>query len=336
MQSQSSEIIAQYFRGPFVESQSRISAVVLDEQKNIVQSWGDIQSGFYPRSSIKMLQAIPFLESGAVDYFGLGDQHICLACASHSGEKAHAEKVLSWLEKMDLSDTNLECGVQAPFHKKSAEELLIKNKPALCAHNNCSGKHAGFLATAKMHQEKLTGYIEESHPVQKRVTQVLKECFQFELNSKNLGIDGCGIPTYYLPMIHVAYGMCEFLNDKSTYRSSLQRIQKAVLSEPYYLAGTNRADTDIIQVSQGNVLSKAGAEGVFAGVFLNQGMSFVLKVHDGNQEVSNAALCFLALRMKAITEEQFVQLTSHSRPVKKNWAGKEVGYLKCQDPSQLT
>ena len=331
MQSQSSEILAQYFRGPFVESQSRISAVVIDEHKNIVQSWGDIHAGFYPRSSIKMLQAIPFLESGAVDYFGLNDQHICLACASHSGEKTHVEKVLSWLEKMDLADENLECGAQAPFHKKSAEELLIKNKPALCSHNNCSGKHSGFLATAKMHQEKLTGYIQESHPVQKRVTQALKECFEFDLNSKNLAIDGCGIPTYYLPMIHVAYGMSEFLNHKSTYRSALDRIKKAVLKEPHLLAGTARADSDMIQVSEGNVLSKAGAEGVFAGVFLKQGMSFVLKVHDGNQEVSNAALCFIAHKMKAITDEQLQKLSHHSRPVKKNWAGTEVGFLKLQD-----
>ena len=331
MQSQSSEILAQYFRGPFVESKSKITAVVLDEHKNIVQSWGDVHSGFYPRSSIKMLQAIPFLESGAVDYFGLSDQHICLACASHSGESVHVEKVLSWLEKMDLSDANLECGAQAPFHKKSAEELLVKNKPALCAHNNCSGKHAGFLATAKMHQEKLTGYIDESHPVQKRVTQALKECFQFELSSKNLGIDGCGIPTYYLPMIHVAYGMSEFLNPQSTFKSSLKRIQKAVLSEPVLLAGSGRADTDMILASEGNVLSKAGAEGVFAGVFLNQGLSFVLKVQDGNQEVSNAALCYLAHRMKAITDDQFQKLSHHARPIKKNWAGKEVGFLKIQE-----
>ena len=134
-------------------------------------SWGDIDAPILPRSANKPIQAMAFVESGAVERFGLGNEHIALACASHSGEKRHVETVRAWLGKVGLGEDDLECGTHAPRLQGTIEELVREGKTATAAFNNCSGKHSGFLTTAVQYGEPTRGYIKYDHPVQRRLRE---------------------------------------------------------------------------------------------------------------------------------------------------------------------
>ena len=161
-------VVIEVTRGPVVESRHEGIAAVVKADGTVVASWGDIDAAVMPRSAVKPIQAIPFVESGAVERFGLGNEHMALACASHNGEARHVDTVRSWLGKIGLGEGDLECGAHPSRLVWRVEELARANAPLTNASNNCSGKHSGFLTTAVQHGEPTNGYIRYDHPVQKR------------------------------------------------------------------------------------------------------------------------------------------------------------------------
>ncbi|MCA0303383.1 MAG: asparaginase, partial [Proteobacteria bacterium] len=224
-------VVIEVTRGPIVESRHEGIAAVVKADGTVVASWGDIDHPVMPRSANKPIQAMAFVESGAVERFGLGNEHIALSCASHSGEKRHVETVRAWLAKIGLSEADLECGTHAPRLQSSIEDLVREGQHATPAFNNCSGKHSGFLSTAVQYGEPTKGYIGYDHPVQKRLRAVMSDLSGVDADGFAYGTDGCGIPTLATPLRSLARAMASMADPSglsSKHADAAQRIRAAM------------------------------------------------------------------------------------------------------------
>ncbi|HET8728323.1 MAG TPA: asparaginase, partial [Alphaproteobacteria bacterium] len=239
-------ITVEVTRGGMVESRHRALAVIADPEGRVLNRWGDHERRIYPRSAVKALQALPLVESGAADAFGLDEEELALACASHNGETVHTEKVAAWLARIGLSPDDLECGAHAPYDAETARALTRRDKAPSPLHNNCSGKHAGFLAVARHKGERTKGYIDFTHPVQQRILGVLEQMTGQDLSHAPRGIDGCSIPTIGVPLGALAMAMARLadpsgLPDRRA--EAATRLRAAWGGKPYMVAGRNRFDT---------------------------------------------------------------------------------------------
>lgn len=317
-------------RGASLESQHEVHAVIVDESGKLVQSYGDANFLTFPRSAIKMLQALPLLESGAADHYQLSDSEICLACASHHAEKEHLQLVSRWLDKISLNESFLACGPQKPVNEQALCEMYKAGLSAAPLMNNCSGKHTGFLTTCQHLQEDPRGYEKFAHPVQKRLRKVLSETMRIDHDKLAYGIDGCSIVTYATPLQNIAIGMSTLINPKESVdrKTAAQRILKAVTSEPFYLAGTGDFTTVVNQKTQGRSVVKVGAEGVYAGVLPEKGLAFAIKAVDGAKRAAEVATAQLLLRLGGIATSEVQELKQFVEPTLVSWRGEPVGVIK--------
>jgi L-asparaginase II len=308
-------LVVEATRGPLVESRHLVDAVALDADGRLVEAFGEIDRPIYPRSACKPLQALPLLETGAADAFGLTGQEIALACASHNGEPVHVDGVLAWLGRLGLSDDDLECGAHPPRQEAVLAEFARSAAPLRQAHNNCSGKHAGMLTTAVHLGEPTKGYVGREHPVQRRVAAVLAELCGAALDA--CGIDGCGIPTFAVPLRNLALGMARL-----PARPAGRRIVQAMIAEPYMVAGRGRACTELMQAAGGAVALKTGAEGVYMAVLPDRGLGLALKARDGAGRAAELAVADLLARLGALPD-------GFARRPLRNVRGLVVGELRC-------
>ena len=292
----SSPVVIEVTRGPVVESRHEGIAAVVKPDGTIVGAWGDIDRPILPRSANKPIQAMAFVESGAVERFGLGNEHIALACASHSGEKRHVETVRAWLVKVGLSEADLECGIHPPRLQATIEELARTGKSATAAYNNCSGKHSGFLTTALQYGEPTRGYIKYDHPVQRRLREVMTDLCGDDANGFPYGTDGCGIPTLATPLKSLARAMANMAEPSrlsNKHAEAATRIRAAMNAEPFMMAGTGRFCTRINQALPGVAQIKTGAEGVFCGMLPTLGLGIAIKILDGAARAAEVAMASL-------------------------------------------
>jgi len=288
----SNPILVEVTRADFVESRHRGACAVVNADGEIVRLWGDVDALVYPRSALKPLQALPLIESGAADRFALGDEEIALACASHNSERFHVERVSAWLERIGLAVDDLQCGVGEAISLDTTKAMSRDRETFSRAHNNCSGKHAGFLSTAVHMGEPTHGYIDPDHPVQQRVTQTVEEMTGVSLRSAPCGTDGCGIPVFAFPLHALARGMARMMSkDLSILRASAaQRVMAAMAACPECVAGTKRFDTRMMRACKGEVLVKGGAEGVHIAMIPGRGLGIALKIDDGTIRASELAM----------------------------------------------
>jgi len=291
-----SPVVIEVTRGPVVESRHEGIAAVVKADGTVIESWGDIEAAILPRSANKPIQAMAFVESGAVERFGLGDEHIALSCASHSGETRHVETVRAWLAKIGLSEADLECGTHAPRLQSSIEALARANTLPTAAFNNCSGKHSGFLSTAVHYGEPTQGYIKYDHPVQRRLRETMSDLCGLDANAFPHGTDGCGIPTLATPLKSLAQAMASMADPSrlsSRRADAANRIRKAMNAEPFMVAGSGRFCTRINEAAPGVIQVKTGAEGVFCGMLPTLGLGVALKVWDGAGRAAEVAMAAL-------------------------------------------
>lgn len=301
---QASPVMVEVTRGDIVESQHRGRIAVVDREGAVVLSWGDIEAPVYPRSAIKPLQAIPLIESGAADACGASNTEIAISCASHGGERMHVDAITVWLKRCGLSVADLECGIHTPSHGPSSDDLVRDGMPSQAVHNNCSGKHAAMLVTAKHLGDPTAGYIDYTHPVQQRVLGVLEQMCSLDLAAAPRGVDGCSIPTVAVPLGNLALAYARFADpgDEVPARraDAIQRIHAALTAAPQMIAGTGRYRSEIIRATQGKVLVKTGAEGVFCGAVPALGLGIALKCEDGATRAGEAMMTAILLRIGVI------------------------------------
>ncbi len=271
-------------RGNIVESRHRGSVAVVDIRGDLKIGWGDVKEPVFPRSAIKALQALAYVESGATDAIEATDEEISLMCASHGGEPRHASAAAGILARLGLSEADLECGPHWPSHEESARALAVSGETPSQLHNNCSGKHSGMLALAKRLGAPTKGYIGVTHPVQQRILGVLEAMTGCDLTGAPRDYDGCSVPTWAIPLENLAYAFARFGNPDDlpdARRDAALRIRKAVLAHPFMVAGTGRYCTEMMELLHGKVFLKTGAEGVFCAAVPAMGIGIALKCDDG-------------------------------------------------------
>ena len=326
-------ILAEVYRNNVVESYHRGSAVVVDSQGRTVLAIGDANRKIYPRSSLKLFQAMPLLESGAADEFALSDEEIVLACASHNAERFHTDAVQSWLQRLGLDSGDLECGADFPLAAGMKRALLAGGEKPAPIHQNCSGKHAGMLTLARHLGVATSGYSEYAHPVQQAWMKTLAELVEIDVSTLDWERDGCGVPAICMPMERVAYG-CALLARPDVVGGqrgqAMAKIMSAIQAHPRMLAGTGRCCSDVIRTSADGgsfLVVKTGAEGVYAGVLPKQGLGLTLKIDDGATRASEVALGGLLRQLGAINAKTYVQLARYFAPKIYNTQKKQTGRI---------
>lgn len=323
-------LVVEVLRGPVVESLHSVMAVVVNEIGNVSQYWGNPQFLTMPRSAIKMLQALPLIESGAADKYGLDDKLIALACASHRGEKDHLTALGQWMEKVSIKESAYVCGPHLPYDEASAHEMIRKGQKPTVLCNNCAGKHSAIITTCLHLGEDPTGYEKYEHNAQKRLRKVLTETMRFDHSKTAYGVDGCGIPTYAVPLQSMAVGMSSLINPKETpaRKTAAERILGAVRSFPFYISGSDNFATAVIEKSQGRAIVKGGAEGVFCGVLPEKRVAFAIKASDGAGRAAQVAAASLLLQLGGLNETEFKALAKYTQPSVTNWKGDVVGQMR--------
>ena len=333
----SNPVLVHVMRGGTIESSHCGAVAVLDADGAVVASLGDIERPIFPRSAVKVLQALPLVASGAADQLGLSDAELALACASHNGETLHAQTAAAMLAKAGLDASALECGTHWPYLDTATRALAAQGREPTALNNNCSGKHAGFLCLAcALHggvnlRQYVAGYVKPEHPVMREVTAALQAATGCDLASAPRGTDGCSIPTYALPLRRLALAFARVgtgVGLSADHARAAKRLRRAVAQAPFMVAGTGRFDTRVMERLGERVFCKVGAEGVFCAALPERGLGVAIKIDDGN----NARACEVVMAavieaFVALDDAQATFMRTLSEVTLSNWNGIAVGQL---------
>ena len=327
----STPVLVEAFRGPLVESLHRAAVAVVDAEGRSVLTLGDVDRPVYPRSAVKPLQALPLIESGAADRYGFGLEELALACASHGGEPAHVAVATRMLAAAGLDVAALECGAHWPSHQSSAQALARSAATPTALHNNCSGKHAGFVCVACASGVDHHGYVTRGHRVQQEVRAAIESLAGAGLSEDACGTDGCSIPTFAVPLSALALAFARFATGHGLAPQRAQaarRLRDACTGKPFYVAGTGRFCTRLMELLGSRVLAKTGAEGVFCGALPDQGLGFAVKCDDGAGRAAEVITAALVARFSRLGDADRAALDELVNPKLRNWNGITVGQLR--------
>jgi L-asparaginase II len=331
--------LIEVLRGDTVESRHAGALAIVDASGALHTALGDIDRPVFPRSAVKLLQALPLVASGAAEAFGLNDAELAIACASHSGEPDHVATAAGVLAKLGLSESALECGTQWPSREPVLRGMVQRGEQAGPLHNNCSGKHAGFVCVACLMarhagQEPAAfaqGYIAAEHPVMREVTAAISAATGLDAERAPRGIDGCSIPTYALPLRAVALAFARAGSGQGlspAHAAAALRLRQAVARAPFMVGGTDRFDTRVMQALGERLFCKVGAEGVYCAALPELGLGVALKIDDGGVRAAEAAMAAIAQALLSVDDTSYTLLGSYSGLVINNWRGTRVGALR--------
>ena len=313
---------AEIWRGPFLESVHSGHAVICDATGQIMDAWGDPNIVVLPRSSSKMIQALPLVRSGAADAFGLTTQHLALSCASHEGAEIHVEEVGKWIAGLGLDDSAFRCGPQESRDRAVMETQIRAHERPCRIHNNCSGKHAGFLTLAR-HLGGGAEYVNPDHPVQRACLETFEDVTG--QTSPGYGIDGCSAPNHAATLHGIARAMAHFA--AAPEGSAEARLHQAMRLHPELVAGEGRACTELMHACDGQVALKTGAEGFFIAIIPHRGIGIALKAACGTTRAAEAAITALLVRLGVLDADHPAALKRINTPIT-NWDGLQTGILK--------
>lgn len=319
--------MVELWRGGMLESSHSGHAVICDETGAILHAWGDPGALIFPRSSCKMLQALPLVESGAADAAGLTEAHLALACASHQGAALHTGMVSRWLADLGMAEPDLRCGAHWPYDVVEHDRLVLDHEKPCQIHNNCSGKHAGFL-TMTRHLKAGPDYVEIDHPLQRAIRAAFEEVTGE--NSPGHGIDGCSAPNFVTSVHGLARAMARFAAASDTGDSrqrAMHRLTRAMVAHPVLVAGEGRACTELMQAMEGRAAIKTGADGVFVAILPGQRLGVALKIADGASRASEAAIAALLVRL-GVLDAEHPATRKRLNAIQKNWRGLETGIIR--------
>ena len=323
-------VLVEVTRGARVESRHRGAVAVVDADGKTVLAVGDISTPVYPRSAVKALQALVMVESGAADRFGFGDEELALACASHGGEPAHVDGVARMLERAGLTRAALVCGTHWPMHQPSAHALARSGGEATALHNNCSGKHAGFVCAACALNVDHRGYVDPGHLVQREIKARLEQLIGAAIGDDYRAVDGCSVPTWAVSPYNQALAFARFATERglSPERAkAARRLIKACAAKPWFVAGTGRFCTGVMEHFRERVFVKTGAEGVFCGALPGIGLGIAVKCDDGGGRAAEVAMAAMIARFLPLDDRDRIALDRFLRPTLRNWNGIVVGKI---------
>lgn len=288
--------MAEVTRGGRVESFHRGAFAIIDADGGIVRSGGDIEWPIFPRSAVKLIQALPLVETGAADRYGFGNKELAFAQSSNSGEPGHVAMAEHMLTAAGLTESDLECGGHWPFREEAMVNLAREGGKPNQLHDNCSGKHSGFLCVCRHCGIDHPGYVEPEHEFQAMLREIATDVTGYAHRMEECGRDGCTIPTYPVPLRSLAFGFARVgtgIGLGSQRAAAAKRLMEAGMAEPWYVAGTGRACTRIMEAGRGRIFVKTGAEGVYCGSIPELGVGIALKIDDGTTRAGESAMAGL-------------------------------------------
>src|SRR5262249_18588916 len=324
-------VLVEVMRSAVVESRHSGAVAVADADGGAVLALGDVDRPVLPRSAVKALQALRLIETGAADRYGFTDQELALACASHSGESGHVAAAQSMLGRIGLDASYLRCGAHPPMHVPSATALYRARTEPTALHNNCSGKHAGFLCLNRMLYADPRGYIEPDHPVQREVKGTIESMTGTSIPDERRAVDGCSVPTWAVPLKHLALGFARFGtgNGLAPERSkAAARLRAACAAHPWYVAGTGRFCTDVMQRLRAPAVVEVGGGGGYCGGLPERGLGIAVKCDDGGARAAEIVMGMLIVRFGMLSEAERASLDHLVRPTLRNWNGIAIGELR--------
>jgi L-asparaginase II len=322
--------IVEVWRGPMVESRHRVSVAVVDGADRLRAWCGAVDGVVYARSAVKPMQAYPLVADGVMERLGLTEPELALACASHSGEARHVALAQSILRKAGLAEDALACGAHAPFHAATAREMRRQGVQPGRMHNNCSGKHAGMMALAVAHGWPAAGYHEPSHPVQQRMLREMSSWCSVPEDDIVQATDGCGVVTFGLPLRAMARGFARFASAARRGEEAPRRVVESMVRYPDLVGGTERLCTRVMEVTQGRVFLKVGAEGVYCAGAPGAELGVALKVEDGASRAAEAAVVSVLRLLALVTDEEMGELERFAEPPVRNTRGEVVGAVRAR------
>ena len=324
-------ILVEVLRGGLVESVHRGAVCAVDADGATVLALGDVTAPVFPRSAVKALQALPLVESGAADRYRLGEEELAIACGSHGGEPAHVTVAERMLARAGLDVAALECGAHRPSHHPSADALVRAGRAPSPLHNNCSGKHAGFLCLARHLGVEPRGYVAPNHPVQRAVRTAIEQLAGATLGEDRCGVDGCSVPTWAVPLANLAQAFARFGTGHGlspTRAEAAARLRAACARKPFFVAGTGRFATVAMERLGERAFVKGGAEGVFCAALPDQGLGIAFKCDDGAGRAAEAVMAALMMRLMRLDSGEQAVVGRFAFPTLSNWNGIEVGRLR--------
>jgi L-asparaginase II len=324
-------VVVEVVRGGLVESRHRGVIAVVDAAGAKIFAAGDVVKPVFPRSAVKPLQALPLVESGAAETFALSDEELALCCASHSGEPAHVRGVERMLTKAGFDASALACGTHWPASQSAAMALARAGAAPSALHNNCSGKHAGFLCVARAMDIDPAGYWRPDHPVQQRVHAVLEDLTEVALPPDCRAVDGCSVPTWAMPLENLALAFAKFASGRGlapARAAAAVRLFEACVRAPWYVAGSGRFCTEIMQLLGSQALVKTGAEGVMCAALPALDLGVAIKCDDGAGRAAEALMAATLARLLTLDDHQRAALGRLAQPKLRNWNNIEVGELR--------
>lgn len=324
-------VLVEILRGNHVESAHRGAVAVSDAGGRLLLEIGDVSMPVFPRSAVKAIQALPLLESGAADGYGFGDKELALACASHRGEAQHVELAASMLSRGGLDRAALECGSHWPNNHGAAIALARAGGAPSALHNNCSGKHSGFLCTCRHLGLNHRGYVAFDHPMQAMIREAMEDVIGAPHGAVNSAIDGCSIPTYAVPIRNLALGFARMVTGEglsATRAKAAARLLSACVAEPFFMSGSDSVDLPLMQAAPGRIFVKTGAEGVFCAALPELGVGIALKCDDGAERGSASMIAAVLARLLDADKELSARLDELSRPFIPSRKGEPVGSIR--------
>ncbi|QGG49106.1 asparaginase [Heliorestis convoluta] len=325
-----STLLVEVTRGPMVENRHYGSIVVVDQDGRTVARAG--QGGItYMRSSSKPLMMIPLVENGGMEKFNFTEENLAIFTSSHTGEEEHRHWVLDSIQKIGLEETMLACGTHRPFDRKTAEALLKAGEKPTLLHCNCSGKHTGVLAYCLLQGYPLENYVSSEHPAEKDILAAVASLAELRPEEVIIGVDGCGIPVYGMPLENIAYAFGRFglaSSGSERRKKACARIVKAMVNHPFLVAGTGRLDSDLMTVTKGAIVAKIGADGVYALAAPEKGWGMAVKVADGNMNALGPIVLEALSQLGLLTAEQREALAHHDTKIIKNNLRDKVGEMR--------
>jgi L-asparaginase II len=324
-----SQVLVKAYRGTTIESVHHGAVAVVDSQGKLLRCAGDPDFVTFLRSSAKPFQALVVIQSGAAEAFGFTQKEIAIIAGSHNGEKKHVRLVRGILKKIGLNKSHLQCGSHVP-HYYTAMGITPPRKRFSSLQHNCSAKHAGMLAVCVNRGWNVRTYLGPRHPLQKLIARTIAEVCEYPVRKMGVGVEGCGAPTFALPLRNMAIGFSKlrsFLSDEQTTSQSLQVVADSMWKYPEMVSGRGRLDYDLAITSKGNILAKAGAEALHCAVVIGKGYGIAVKILDGSRRAIGPAALDVYGQMGLLNHSEFRKLRQWSRPRVEDHKGKLVGYL---------
>ena len=329
-----SQIMCEIWRGSYLESVHTGMAVICDKDGEISHQWGDPNALILPRSSAKMMQAITLIISGAEKKFSIGEDLLALACASHNAAEMHLSRVIGWLSHLGFSETDLRCGPQPSKDPYVKKQMLEKGQSPCQIHNNCSGKHAGFLSVSR-HLNAGPEYTDPDHPVQIMVMDVFQELTQNKVDG--ITIDGCSAPNPAIPLYSLAKAMSWFAtahNRDDQLSKAALKLRNAMVNYPELVAGELRACTNLMKACEKKAILKTGAEGVFVAILPELENGIALKIFDGGTRASECGIASLLIQLGVLNRNHPTALAYTHAPIL-NWRKIQTGMMKASNSFKI-